>query len=103
ITIALKSEERFFSAELHRLRGEVLLQIGGDGECELQHALAVARQQQAKLWELRVALSLARLRRDQDRRAEAHGLLAPVCGWFTEGFGTPDLKDAKALLKALEA
>jgi class 3 adenylate cyclase/predicted ATPase len=103
ITIALKSEERFFSAELHRLRGEALLQIGGEGEGELQLALAVARQQQAKLWELRAVMSLARLRGGQDRRAEAHGLLAPVCGWFTEGLGTPDLKDAKALLDTLEA
>ena len=81
----------------------MLLQIGAEGECELQHALAIARQQQAKLWELRAAMSLARLRRDQDRHAEAHSLLAPVCGWFTEGFGTHDLKDAKALLEALEA
>ena len=61
--------------------------------------LAIAREQQAKLWELRAAASLARLRRDQGRRAEAHDLLAPVYGWFTEGFGTPDLKEAKLLLE----
>ena len=61
-------------------------------------ALSIAEQQEAKLWELRAAASLARLRRDQGRRSEAHDLLAPVYGWFTEGFDTPDLKDAKALL-----
>jgi predicted ATPase len=65
-------------------------------------ALSIAREQEAKLWELRAAVSLAGLHRDQGRRAEAHDLLAPVYGWFTEGFGTPDLKDAKALLEALE-
>ena len=58
---------------------------------------------EAKLWELRAAASLARLRRDQGRREEARELLAPIYGWFTEGFGTPDLKEAKALLEALEA
>jgi predicted ATPase len=62
-----------------------------------------AREQEAKLWELRAAVSLARLRSDQGRRAEAHDLLAPVYGWFTEGFDTPDLKEAKALLEALDA
>jgi predicted ATPase len=64
-------------------------------------ALSIAREQEARLWELRAAVSLARLRRDQGRRAEACDLLAPVYGWFTEGFGTPDLKDAKALLDEL--
>jgi predicted ATPase len=64
-------------------------------------ALGIAREQQAKLWELRVAASLARLRRDQGRRTQARDLLAPVYGWFTEGFDTPDLKDAKALLDEL--
>jgi predicted ATPase len=61
----------------------------------------VARKQQAKSWELRAAMSLARLRRDQGRRAEARNLLGPVYGWFTEGFDTPDLLDAKALLVEL--
>ena len=61
----------------------------------------IAEQQEAKLWELRAAVSLARLRRDQGRRAEARDLLAPVYGWFTEGFDTPDLKEAKALLDDL--
>jgi len=65
-------------------------------------ALRIAQGQEAKLWELRAAVSLARLRRDQGRHAEAYDLLAPVYGWFTEGFDTPDLKDAKALLEALD-
>jgi predicted ATPase len=65
------------------------------------HALSIAEEQEAKLWELRAAVSLARLRRDQGRRAEARDLLAPVYGWFTEGFDTPDLKEAKALLNEL--
>jgi len=64
-------------------------------------ALSIAEQQEAKLWELRAAVSFARLRRDQGRRAEARNLLASVYGWFTEGFATPDLKDAKALLDEL--
>jgi predicted ATPase len=63
--------------------------------------LAIAVEQEAKLWELRAAASLARLRRDQGRRAEARDLLAPIYGWFTEGFDTQDLKDAKALLDEL--
>ena len=64
-------------------------------------ALAVARQQQAKSWELRAAMSMARLWRDQGKREEARELLAPVYGWFTEGFDTRDLKEAKALLASL--
>ena len=60
--------------------------------------MSIAKEQEAKLWELRAAVSLARLRRDQGRKAEARDLLAPLYGWFTEGFDTPDLKDAKALL-----
>ena len=66
-----------------------------------RHAIVIARDQAAKMWELRAATSLARLWRDQGRRAEAHDLLAPVYGWFTEGFETADLKDAKALLDEL--
>jgi predicted ATPase len=65
------------------------------------NALSIARGQEAKLWELRAAAGLARLRRDQGRRAEARDLLAPIYGWFTEGFDTADLKDAKALLDEL--
>jgi len=64
-------------------------------------ALSISKEQEAKLWELRAAVSLARLHHDQDRRAEARDVLAPVYGWFTEGFSTPDLKEAKALLNEL--
>jgi predicted ATPase len=66
-----------------------------------ERALAVARQQRAKSWELRAAMSMARLRRDQGKRGDARELLAPVYGWFTEGFDTRDLKEAKALLDEL--
>jgi predicted ATPase len=66
-------------------------------------ALNLAKEQEAKLWELRAAMSLARLRHQQDRLSEARDLLAPVYGWFTEGFDTPDVKEAKALLEALDA
>ena len=71
------------------------------GEAYFDRALAVARQQQAKSWELRAAMSMARLWRDQGKRDEARELLAPVYGWFTEGFDTLDLKEAKALLEEL--
>jgi predicted ATPase len=64
-------------------------------------ALSIAEEQEAKLWELRASATLARLRRDQGRQAEARDLLAPVYDWFTEGFDTPDLKEAKALLEEL--
>jgi predicted ATPase len=70
-------------------------------EAYFEHALSVARQQQAKSWELRAATSLARLWRDQGKREEARELLAPVYGWFTEGHDTRDLKEAKALLEQL--
>jgi class 3 adenylate cyclase/predicted ATPase len=97
--------ERRREAENHRLKGELLLQLPGrhldEAESCFQRALDIARHQQAKSWELRAASSLARLWRDQGRRAEAHDLLAPAYGWFTEGFKTQDLKDAKALLDEL--
>jgi predicted ATPase len=70
-------------------------------EASYRKAIEVAQRQSAKLWELRATTSLARLWRDQERRAEAHDLLAPVYGWFTEGFDTRDLKDARALLDEL--
>jgi predicted ATPase len=73
-------------------------QGAGKAEAYFERALAVARKQQAKSWELRAAMSMARLWRDQGKRDEARDLLAPVYGWFTEGFGTLDLKEAKALL-----
>jgi DNA-binding winged helix-turn-helix (wHTH) protein/predicted ATPase len=95
-----RTGERWFEAELNRLKGEFLLR---QGYCEAalelyRKALRIAEAQQAKLWELRAAVSLARRRRDQDRHTDARAVLAPVYGWFTEGFDTPDLKEAKSLL-----
>ena len=92
----------YYEAELHRLDGELRLRLdAANAERSLRHALDVARSQRAKSWELRAATSLARLWRDQGRRGEARDLLAPVYGWFTEGFDTPDMKSAKALLDEL--
>jgi predicted ATPase len=95
----------YYEAELHRLEGELRLQLDtGDeqrAETSFRHALEIARKQQAKSWELRASTSLARLRAGQGRRGEARELLAPVYGWFTEGFDTADLKDAKRLLDEL--
>jgi predicted ATPase len=103
LQIADRTGERWFEAELNRHKGQLLLRQGHSEAAEelYRRALSIAREQEAKLWELRAAASLARLRRDQGRRAEARDLLAPVYGWFTEGFDTPDLKDAKALLAEL--
>jgi class 3 adenylate cyclase/predicted ATPase len=94
--------ENWFEAELVRYRGELLRD--GDSttaEAQFREALDIARRQEAKLWELRAAISLARLRRDKGRRAQARHVLAPVYAWFTEGFDAPDLKEAKALLDEL--
>jgi class 3 adenylate cyclase/predicted ATPase len=101
--IADKTGERWFAAELKRHKGQLQLRQGHSeaGEDLYRKALSIAEEQGAKLWELRAAASLARLRRDQGRQAEARDLLAPVYGWFTEGFDTPDLKEAKALLDEL--
>ena len=98
-------DERMFEAELHRIIGDVLLSVQRQGEAEVEftRAIAIARQQQAKSWELRAAMSLARLWRDQGKVQQARELLAPVYGWFTEGFDTRDLKEAKALLEELAA
>jgi predicted ATPase len=97
------TSERFFEAELHRLRGETLLTLGKKGEAEagLQRALTIAQQQQARWWELRAATSLAKYWHAEGKYAEAHSILELVCSWFTEGFDTPDLKRAKALLDEL--
>ena len=86
-----------------RLRGDVLLAMADPtaAEASYREAIAIAQQQTAKLGELRAATNLARLWRDQGKRTAAHELLAPVCGWFTEGFGTPVLQEAKALLDEL--
>ncbi len=103
--------ERWLEAELHRLKGELLLQQSsdneaGDNQAEAEscfhQALTIAQNQQAKSWELRAATSLARLWRSQDKRRDAYDLLAPVYNWFTEGFDTADLQDAQSLLKELE-
>jgi len=98
--MAEETEARWFQAETLRLTGEVLLATddAAAAEASYREALALARQQSAKLWELRAALSLAWLWRNQGQRTEAQALLAPVYGWFTEGFGTPVLQEAKALL-----
>jgi class 3 adenylate cyclase/predicted ATPase len=94
--------ERWYEPELYRLKGELLLQQFSDNQAEAEtcfhHALDLARNQQAKSFELRAATSLARLWQQQGKRQEAHDLLAPIYNWFTEGFDTLDLKDAKALL-----
>ena len=103
----LKVQERSgygqWDAELHRLEGIALLGLNRleEGQAALEEALRIARRQQAKAYELRAATSLARLWGEQGRRAEAHDLLTPVYGWFTEGFNTQDLKAAKALLDKL--
>jgi class 3 adenylate cyclase/predicted ATPase len=98
-------DERWWEAEIHRLRGVLLLRQPGTSQAEaetwLRRALDVARRQEAKSLELRAAMSLSRLWRHQGKRAEACDLLAPVYGWFTEGFDTADLQEAKALLDAL--
>jgi predicted ATPase len=101
--IVERTGERWFLAELNRLKGELLLGAGhGDDAEELyRQALIIAQEQEAKLWELRAAASLARLRRDQGKRGAGYDLLAPVYGWFAEGFDTPDLREAKALLNEL--
>ena len=89
----------------NRIAGEIALMTpeldAAQAQTHFERALAVAREQQAKSWELRAAMSMARLRRDQGKREEARELLAPVYGWFTEGFDTLDLKEAKALLDEL--
>jgi predicted ATPase len=99
--------EKWFEAEINRIAGEVALlspeRDPAKAEVDFERALSVARQQQAKSWELRAAMSLARLWRDQGKVREARELLAPVYGWFTEGFDTRDLKEARALLEQLAA
>ena len=99
------TRERWNEAEINRIAGEIALMSPKPDETKAQdyfeRALAVARQQQAKSWELRASMSLARLWRDQGKAQQARELLAPVYGWFTEGFDTRDLKEAKALLDAL--
>jgi predicted ATPase len=105
LTVIERSKERYSEAEINRVAGEIAIMLPQphsiEAEGYFERALSVARQQQAKSWELRAAMSMARLWRDQGKRDEAHELLAPVYGWFTEGFDTRDLKEAKALLDEL--
>jgi predicted ATPase len=102
-----RSKERWCEAEVHRIAGQIALKSlvpdPEKAEAYFDRALAVARQQQAKSWELRAAMSMARLWRDRGKQDAARELLAPVYGWFTEGFDTRDLKEAKALLDDLLA
>ena len=99
--------ESWCNAEIDRIAGEVALSLPQPNsikaEAYFERALTIARQQQAKSWELRAAMSLARLWRDQGKMQQARELLAAVYGWFTEGFDTLDLKEAKALLEELAA
>jgi predicted ATPase len=99
------AKEKWAEAEIHRVAGEIVLRSpspdAARAESYFTAALAIARRQQAKSWELRSATSYSRLMRDHGRVREAHDLLAPVYRWFTEGFATKDLKDAKALLEEL--
>jgi len=103
LQIVERTGERWLEAELYRHKGQLLLRQGNSTAAEelYRKALSIAVEQEAKLWELRAAASLARLRRDQGRRLEARDLLTPVYRWFTEGLDTPDLKEAKALLDEL--
>jgi predicted ATPase len=104
-TLVEQHEERYWEAEIYRLRGVLLLRQPGTPQAEaeawLQRALDVARRQEAKSLELRAAMSLSRLWQQQGKRQEAHDLLAPIYGWFTEGFDTADLQEAQALLEEL--
>ena len=107
MTAVETTKESGCEAEVYRIAGEIALKSpqpdAAKAEAYFERALAVARQQQAKSWELRAAMSLARLWRDQGKVQQARELLAPVYGWFTEGFDTRDLKEAKALLEELAA
>jgi predicted ATPase len=105
LAAAEKTGGRFYEAELYRLKGELLVaraaELNAEAEACFQQALDIARRRQAKSLELRAAMSLSRLWQQQGQRDEARALLAPIYGWFTEGFDTADLQEAKALLEAL--
>jgi predicted ATPase len=107
ITMTSTTEETWSKAEVNRIAGEIAVKSpepdAAKAEAYFERALSVARQQQSKSWELRASMSLARLWRDQSKPQQARDLLAPVYGWFTEGFDTRDLKEAKALLQELAA
>ena len=103
LKIVERTRERWFEAELNPHKGQLLLRQRHSEAAEKLYckAMSVAEEQEAKLWKLRAAVSLARLRLDQHRHAEARDLLAPVYDWFTEGFDTPDLREARAVLDEL--
>jgi predicted ATPase len=103
LTSVCQTEERYYEPELHRLIGEPLLKSGDTAEARtcFEQAIEVAREQKAKSWELRATTSLARMLANHDQRAEARSMLAEIHRWFTEGFDTADLKEAKALLEEL--
>jgi predicted ATPase len=107
LAAATEHEYRAYEAEANRLKGELLLRRENSNVVEAQicfeRAIEIAREQSAKSWELRATMSLARLLRDTDRRDEARAMLAEIFDWFTEGFDTADLKDAKALLDELSS
>ena len=98
--LSVNPDERYWRPETLRLRGDIRRRQSEEelAEADFRDAIALAREMSARAWELRAATSLARLWRDQGKRAKARDLLAPIYGWFTEGFATPDLKEAKALL-----
>jgi predicted ATPase len=106
MTAVETTKERWWEAEVYRTAGEIALMLpepdAAKAEVYFERALAVARDQKAKSWELHAAMSMARLWRDQGKRGQARDLLAPIYGWFTEGFDTLDLKQAKTLLEELQ-
>jgi predicted ATPase len=103
LQISERIGERWYAAELHRYKGQLMLRRGDHAAAEelFRQALTIAKEQEARLWELRAAVSLAHLDRDRGHQHDARDLLGPVYGWFTEGFDTQDLKGAKALLDKL--
>jgi predicted ATPase len=107
LSMVEKNDERWAEAELHRVKGELLRSLSADNTHEaescFQRAIAIARHRHAKSWELRASTSLARLWHQQGKRSEAHKLLSEIYNWFTEGFDTGDLQEAKALIESLES
>ncbi len=104
LTIVKHRDERWFEANLHRIKGDLLQKSGAEAsviEAAYQQAITIAQRQAAKSWELRATLSLARLWQRQGKIGEAYCALSEIYTWFTEGFDTPDLQDARLLLKAL--